>query len=430
MRIFAAFLVILLSQFLIYSKAIAQSNPLTPAIPSQSQLSRLNLTRMWWGVATMDARRDKLVFVSLHDDLLFAHSSAGILNCFDSETGKRKWVISLGGEGDQGLPPAVNESLVLMVSGSRMLGLNRETGDVIWEFSLPRSPSTNPVVDSTQVYIGLTDGSMMAYSLSELDRIYRGRKSKEASFRATAWKYAITGHITQDPVTSNDMIAFSGSNRTTYAISRSRDLRYTFDTQVAASAGLTTANGLLIVSSGDARLFALHIETGSLAWENVVGAPIRRTPTSIQEDLFVTPEGLGMFRILAKSGAELWDRPVVGVDEFVGASPTSVYGSDKLLNLVKLNRADGQIRGRLPLDRFTIRVNNDKTDRLYMASKDGLIIALRERDSEFPLYFKFPERLPIMPELAPEKPAGDAAPAEGEMPEKTEDSEEKPESEE
>ena len=85
------------------------------------------------------------------------------------------------------------------------------------------------------------------------------------------------------------------------------------------------------------------------------------------------------------------------------------------MNLVRVSRQTGEIQGALALNRFTVRVANDLTDRLYMATPTGMIIALREPGRELPLYFKYPERLPIMPEFAPEEAPEGEAPA-GEMP--------------
>lgn len=402
------------------SESAAQSNPLAPLLPTNASLSRLKLTRMWWGNATMNVGRDKLSFMVLDDNLLYAHTTSGILNCFDSETGRKLWAASLGGEDEPAFPPAANDKLVLIPSASTLFALNKFTGDVVWEFGLPRSPATAPIMDDTQVYIGTTDGSVMAFDLSKLSTFYNKRLNIEASRLAVLWKYSITGAIESQPVASGDLISFSGTNNTTYTVSRARDLRYTFDTPAPVSAGLTSNKGLLFVCSADARVFALDVATGALRWQTVVGTPVTRTPRVIVDDLFVTPEGLGMFRMRARDGIEQWTKPARGVDQFVGATPDAVYGTDRALNLVRLNRATGEIQGRLPLDRFTIRISNDLTDRLYLATPTGTIIALREQDRELPLYFKFPERLPVMPEFAPEEEPEAAAPAEGEAPAKEE----------
>lgn len=429
MRMIKMLLAIGLAGWLGVSEAAAQGNPLAPLLPTNSQLSRLKLTRMWWGSATTNAARDKLIFLTLDDTLLFAHSSSGILNCFDSETGRKLWASSLGGQDEPAFAPVSNDTLVIIVSGSSLFALNKMTGDVVWEFPLPNSPSTSPIIDETQVYLGTSDGSLMAFDLNELAKRFNKRLTVESAGMAIRWKYKITANIYSQPVSSGDLISFAGTNRTTYTVSRGRDLRYTFDTPVSVSAGLASNRGILYVCTGDARIFALDVVTGALRWQTVVGSAIYETPRLIQDDLFVSPEEIGMFRFRARDGAEIWDRPARGVEKFVGATPDAVFGSDRAMNLVRLSRQTGEIQGSLPLNRFTLRVANDLTDRLYMATPTGMIIALREPGRELPLFFKFPERLPIMPEFAPEEavepPASEEKPSE-EKPAEEKPAEEKP----
>ena len=429
MRVTKLLLAIVLAGWLGVSEAAAQSNPLAPLLPTNSALSRLKLTRMWWGSATMNASRDKLLFLTLDDTLIYAHASSGILSCFDSETGRKLWASSLGGTDDPAFAPVANDTLVIIASGSNLIALNKMTGDIVWDFPLPVSPSTSPIIDEKQVYLGTTDGSLMAFDLEQLANRFNKRLTVESAGMAIRWKYKITANIYSQPVSSGDLISFAGTNLTTYTVSRGRDLRYTFDTPASVSAGLASNRGLLYICSGDARIFALNVETGALRWQTVVGAPIYETPRLIQDDLFVSPEGIGMFRFRARNGVELWDRPARGVEKFVGATPDSIFGSDRAMNLVRLSRQTGAVQGILPLNRFSLRVANDLTDRLYMATPTGMIIALREPGRELPLYFKFPERLPIMPEFAPEEapeaPATEDKPAE-EKPAEEATSEEKP----
>ncbi|MES2788356.1 MAG: PQQ-binding-like beta-propeller repeat protein, partial [Planctomycetota bacterium] len=358
----------------------------------------------------------------------FAHSSSSILSCFDSETGRKLWATNLGGQDEPAFPPVANETTVIIASGSNLIALNKWTGDILWDFPLPISPSTAPIIDEKQAYLGTTDGSLMAFDLEQLATRFNKRLNVESAGMAIRWKYKITANIDTQPVSSGETISFAGTNRTTYTISRARDLRYTFDTPLPVSAGLATNRGLLYVCTADARVFALDVVTGALRWQTVVGAPVYETPRLIQDEMFVSPLGIGMFRLRARDGAEMWDHPAQGVDKFVGATSDSVFGSDRAMNLVRLSRKTGEIQGALPLDRFTLRIANDLTDRLYLATPTGMIIALREPGRELPLYFKFPERLPIMPEFAPEKaPEETETPTSEDKPADEKSTEEKPE---
>ena len=53
---------------------------------------------------------------------------------------------------------------------------------------------------------------------------------------------------------------------------------------------------------------------------------------------------------------------------------------------------------------LSVRIQNDRTDRIYLGTESGLIVCLRERGQEFPKFHMYPERSPILPEMAPDDP--------------------------
>jgi hypothetical protein len=90
-----------------------------------------------------------------------------------------------------------------------------------------------------------------------------------------------------------------------------------------------------------------------------------------------------------------------------------VFASDADGNLIRATRAEGGISASMPMRAFSVRVSNDRTDRIFMSTDSGLVIGLRKRGETIPVYHKFPDRLPILPEVAPEiaePPAAEAAP--------------------
>lgn len=391
-------------------QANAQSHPLSPILPTKSTLGRVGLTRMWWGSATMDAKRDKLLYLMLDDTYLFTHSSNGVMCCFDSETGRKLWATALGGQDEPAFQPASNSRYVMILSGSILFALKKETGDIAWQFPLGEGPTTPLVVDDRQVYFGTADGSVMAYDLDKLEENFTKRRKSEAAYRAFVFKYRIPARVLNTPVVQNNFVAFSGSGThvTTYVLGQDRSLRYSFDTPAPLSCGLAAHENMLFVCSEDSQIYGLNMLTGGLRWQAVLGGQVKQTPRVLENDLFVAPEGVGLRRFDLRTGEEKWSSPASDVMTFIGASrtrgssPGHVYGIDEAGNLIQLNRETGVRTGRTVLDRFKVYVHNELTDRLYLASTTGIILALREKDRELPTYYKFPDRLPLMPEFAPE----------------------------
>lgn len=405
-------------------EASAQSHPLSPLLPTNASLGRIGLTRMWWGKATMDAKRDKLLYLMLDDTHLFAHASNGVLSCFDSETGRKLWATALGGQDEPAYEPTSNHKYVIILSGSILFALKKETGDIAWQFPLSQGPSTAPVVDEEQVYFGTVNGNLLAFDLEKLTENFMKRRKEDSTYRAFVFKYNIPTHIDEPPVVQNKYVAFTGSgtHQTTYVLGQDRSLKYQFNTPAPVSCQLATHENMLFVCSEDSQLYALNLMTGGIRWQAVMGGAINQTPRSIENDLYVAPAGVGLRRFDLRNGHEKWASPVKGIEQFIAATRPngkkagSVYGSDRAGTLIQISRETGKVTGRAALDRFTHRVRNELTDRIYMASPDGTIVALREKERELPVYYKFPDRLPILPEFASEQAPVAKEPGEGEAP--------------
>lgn len=409
---------------LVSQDAVAQSHPLSPLLPSNVALGRIGMTRMWWANATLDPKRDKLSFLMLDDNYLFAHASNGMMCCFDSETGRKLWATALGGQDEPAYQPASNSKYVLIISGSILFALKKETGDIAWQFPLPDGPTTAPVVDDSQIYFGSADGSVVAYNLDKLAENFMKRRKSDAAYRAFVFKYRIPTRVLETPVVQGKFVAFAGSGThiSTYVLGQDRALKYTFDTPDPVTCGLAAHGDLLFVCSEDSQLYALNMLTGGMRWQAVMGAPVIRTPRSVENDLYVSPDEVGLRRFDLRTGEERWPRPVRGVENFLGVTrargskPGHVYGTSRTGDLIQINRDTGAVTGRLVLDRFRVRVHNELTDRIYVATETGIIVALREKDRDLPTYFKHPDRLPLMPEFAPEAGSPTQTPAGSETP--------------
>jgi len=106
---------------------------------------------------------------------------------------------------------------------------------------------------------------------------------------------------------------------------------------------------------------------------------------------------------------------------FLAATPSVVYASSTVDDVLLLNRATGQQVGAFALRGMPVRIANDRTDRLYFASERGLVLCVRERERDYPLFHKQPEKRPVEPEIAPD----DAGKAKKAAPKKGEDAEER-----
>ena len=113
------------------------------------------------------------------------------------------------------------------------------------------------------------------------------------------------------------------------------------------------------------------------------------------------------------TGARRWWKP--DLTNFIAVTGGAVAASDEDGNLVMVSRDKGETIGSLLLRRFTVRTGNDRTDRIYLATESGLVLCVRQIGHSFPVYHRYPDRLPLLPEITPDDEpdaAPDAEPAE------------------
>lgn len=383
--------------------AFAQSRNTDRLLPTQQQLSRFGLERAWWNQATLNPARDKVRHISIDEETVYIISTSGVLTAFDSETGQKRWALTLGRYDQPSYPVVSNEKLAMVVVGSTLYAIEKKSGNTAWTLVLPGQTSTSPGVDENQVYVGGLDGSVYAFSLRKVRQLYQEQRLPDWSNEAIVWRASATAEITSPPVSYGRSVTFCSRDGSLYSIVASdKQLIFQLETDGPIIAPLAYSGKMQYMASEDNTFFAINAQNGRIIWDFTSGLPIRRAPIVVANDLYLTPDRGGMFCLNATDGSRRWWRP--NLQSFVAVIGDAMFASDADGNLVRVLREDGGVTGALPMRVFTERVANDRTDRIYMATETGLVICLRQRNELIPTFHKFPDRLPILPEVQPEEP--------------------------
>lgn len=373
-----------------------------PRLPGPRLLERYGLERMWWGQAQLNPDRDHVTFVTADEEHVYVQASSGTVTAFDAESGKRLWAVQRGRRDTPAQPPVSNSDLVLVVSGLDLFAFAKWTGELLWEIALPKIPSTSATIDERRVYIGALDGSVYAFNLDKIAELYNERLLPQWSRVAVDWRFKTSGQVTTPPISAEGRVLFASLDQSLYAVDAdTRSQLLQFETDAPVSAPLGYSDGFLYMASEDFNLYCINIINGSVRWQARTGLPVRKAPRVVGQHVMVMPMRGGMHYLKATTGRQVWWRPEA--TDLVAATLDVIYASDRSGNLMIIDRADGAPLGVVPLQGYDIRVSNDRTDRLYLATSHGLIVCLREKGVEFPLYHRFPEQRPILPEFAPEE---------------------------
>jgi outer membrane protein assembly factor BamB len=183
----------------------------------------------------------------------------------------------------------------------------------------------------------------------------------------------------------------------------------------------------------DATVHALDIASGRVLWQFLGSAPAQYKPAVNDEDVYVTPERGGLYRIDRNTGESYWRNP--SADRFLAANKKFVYVTDRSGRLLVLDRSRGTQQAAHDLGRnFVFPITNELTDRLFLASNDGLLVCLHDRDYPTPLIMKTAEELqpvedqPAAPKESRPTPKP-APPAKGEKVDKKSDKPKEPKEE-
>ncbi|VAX39835.1 hypothetical protein MNBD_PLANCTO02-26 [hydrothermal vent metagenome] len=375
---------------------------LRTVLPKSRELSRYGLERHWWSQATLNPRRDTVSHFQTDEDLVYVQSTAGLLTVLNAETGRKQWAIQLGFTDRPSYPVTSNQKLVLVASGMELYAFYKWSGKIAWKIHLPKHPSTRPTMDDENVYIGTLDGSVYAFRLRTIHKLYDENRLPQWSHLTMLWRYKTPKEITTPPISDGLVVSFASMSGSLYSVNAyNRKLKFQMETNKPISAPMSQSGKYLFMASEDYVLYCINMRNGQSRWEFVSGYRVRKEPWLIEKDVYLTPVQGGLFRLSIETGKQKWRQ--AKATDFLCATPQRVYASDAQGNMLILNRKNGGVIGSLPYRGFSKRINNNRTDRLFLATPSGLIVCIKEKQIEYPFYYKFPEHRPILPSLAPEE---------------------------
>ncbi|MCS7238687.1 MAG: PQQ-like beta-propeller repeat protein [Thermoguttaceae bacterium] len=385
---------------------------------AREQLAPHGLVRAFFTQVQIDPSRYRLTELVLDGDLLLIQTDAGTVHAVDSETGVTRWTRRIGDPRHPTLRAAVNKKWVAVINGSTLFILDRNDGRVLWSVRTEGAPGAGPALSSQRVYVPCLDGKVFAYRIDQIvaraaeDVTVRAIRVLEAgsplALKTTPQRvvplvsHSFGAAIIQPILTHEE----KGEERVAWGtdrgflflgvINRIRAEEFPFIYRVDAAGGIVAQPtylrpdpalgrkvGILFVVSGRGFVYAVRERDGKSIWRFSVGEPIYEPVAALGDDVFVT-SALGRLSCLsAANGTEKW--VASGFKRFVAASRDRVYAVDLLDQLQILLRSTGARVGSVDVSPLPIRMMNDQTDRIYLATPWGLVQCLREESLADPI---------------------------------------------
>ena len=156
-------------------------------------------------------------------------------------------------------------------------------------------------------------------------------------------------------------------------------------------------------------MFCLNQDNGQYRWAFTSAYPIRQQPRFFGSRVYVTPETVGTYALDADTGSQIWPQAQEQARQILMVGQSRMYAFNAQKEIVIVEASDGNVVGKLSYRQFGKSPTNDRTDRMFLVSQEGLVVCLKERDSAIPSFHLHPERRPILPEFTSEE-GGEAPP--------------------
>jgi len=344
-------------------------------VVSEEQARRLGLQRAWTGHVRVDAARNNVERAILEGDRLTVMTTAGVVQEFDALTGKTLWTAPIGNPDHPSLGPASNDQYVAVINGSTLYVLDQKDGKPVIVRPIGGAPGAAPALAANYVFVPLATGRIEGYPLDD-------QKKKP-------WYYQSYGRVMVPPVATPESFVWTTDSGHFYVGRTNEDalsMRFRLETgsEIVAPPAYGSPNVIAATCGGE--VFSMNEMTGQRQWKYATGFPVLRAPAVVGNRVFVTSEEPMLHCVDAAKGTAIWEAPQIS--QFAAATEKHVYGIDDLGALVVLDAATGAEVGRMSLDSSTHALVNDRTDRIYLVSSDGVVQCLHEIGLTQPIYYR------------------------------------------
>lgn len=354
------------------SASLSEPSAVKPAAGTKRRLADTPFERSW----DLDLKKPVTgawVLPELPDTVIFQLQDGNELVAVDAMSGHTRWVSA-------GLPEAlrlapgasrvrlpgnrteasVYDERLYAVSQDTLFCLDMASGQLVWRYELPFSPSCSPrpvgIDSGLRVFLGDWAGRLQVVS-------YEMAKA----FPYIAWQYKLDTSLTAPAVEKEDLVYVADGTGTVHAFKLDRTQVWSFKAGGHIAGSPAIRDRILFTGTSDAVVYAIDRLTGEKLGQLNLNAPVTRAPFVFKNDpkrvyAWVSPkEGDrgGLYAIHAQADTVPFtdasrhpldvvrmglDWHLAGIDTLVGSTPGYLYVTAGASAEVKaVNRETGAI---------------------------------------------------------------------------------------
>ncbi len=378
-------------------------------LPTRAALQRVGLERGWFTAVPLQAGLEKVIDISIFEDLLFAQTSEAVLHAYEAETGRLLWSADLGHASGEAKGIGGNSTQIFATNAQDLIALDRSTGRVMWNQRLEAAPSSPVAANDQFVSVGLETGKVVAYSLipSEDER-FRLEAGPPGGF---TWAWQTNGPVTARPLLTPIVLAIASQGGKVYVALIDRPVLLHRSQPIGSIYASMGAYGYelgstLMVPSQNNNLYGINLFTGEQRWVFPTSAPIEQEPLVTGDTVYLLNSAGAISALDPETGQSRWNPEQIetGATRLLAVGKTRIYMQSLYSDLIVVDRSTGQLlagpretyeRANLNLREYSLGFTNDENDRIYLATRFGSLICLREIGARQPDMLKNPADPPF-----------------------------------
>ena len=348
--------------------------------------------------AEIDGQIEQVV---VPDIFMYVATNSGTVQAIDAETGRTVWTAKVGQIDFPTTDLAVTEDNVAVVNGQQLYILSTRDGSIIDKRRIIGGPAAGPTIWHNTAYVPLLNGHLEAFTFGP-----------ESNWWPVT--YRSRGSVLFPPTTAGNSVVWANNAGDISVITAGRKgIHYRLRLPDPVAGPILYMPPKQIIGVTEAGyVYSFDLTDGQMIWRYTSGEPSDKPAAMVNDTVYLVTRNDGMHSISAQTGEREWPSPNPLVQQFVAATKKRVYCTTTTGMLAALDADTGQLVGQIYLNPNDRVFENNQTDRIYIATRSGVLQCLREAEAV----------LPVLHQVEPTKeaPQEEAKGEEGAKKEKTE----------
>jgi len=330
---------------------------------SNTLLDKAQLKRDWAYKLPIPAR-EEVERIFLYQEALYVLLTNNTLLSINPETGSFNWASDIAQEHLKASQGYYYKNTLNFIFGKMFTQVDTDSGQVLdSSFELKFKVSTPPAVTANTLFVGSSDCKLYALRLNE-------PKNNGLTKWWNVCKKMPIGKISA----TEENVYFTTENNTLWASKTEKRKRLFSKKSFSSLNGVTVVGDQCFMPGESSILYCFDAITGEKQWLHRCGEILDTQPIIINSEVYQEVSHNSLLCLNRTTGEKIWE--LHKGKALLSLTDKSAYAITLDKNITKLNRKTGENEITFFIDNIDFYTTNANTSTIFLASRNGNIIAL------------------------------------------------------